>query len=119
MATMTQTPTPSAQLRSRLFAERDSLRARMKALTSGIQVEQTADSMDATVALANRDQAAGELKRLRKTAADVECAIARWNLGAYGVCCDCDGPISPRRLEAAPEVSNCIRCAEKAERRGE
>lgn len=119
MATMTQIPTPSAALRSRLYAERDSLRVRMKALTSGIQVERVADSMDATVALANRDQAAGELKRLRKTAADVETAIARWNLGVFGECTTCSDQITAARLAAIPWAACCIRCTARAERRGE
>lgn len=43
-------------------------------------------------------------------------AIDRLNDGAYGVCVDCDEPISPARLHVMPEVETCVRCQDGIER---
>ena len=36
--------------------------------------------------------------------------------GEFGVCESCEEPISPKRLEARPETTLCIRCKEEQER---
>ncbi|MFH1631568.1 MAG: TraR/DksA C4-type zinc finger protein [bacterium] len=35
----------------------------------------------------------------------------------YGVCMTCREPISPRRLAAIPEATECIQCAQASDRR--
>ncbi|HYL74666.1 MAG TPA: TraR/DksA family transcriptional regulator, partial [Bryobacteraceae bacterium] len=42
----------------------------------------------------------------------VEAALARMDSEHYGVCMDCGGPISARRLEAIPWANRCIACQE-------
>ena len=44
----------------------------------------------------------------------VEAALARIDSENYGVCMDCEGPISSRRLEAIPWADRCIACQELA-----
>jgi len=44
----------------------------------------------------------------------VDDALARTDEATYGVCMDCEGPISARRLEAIPWASRCIACQEQA-----
>lgn len=118
MATMTHNISGAAVLRARLYEERDSLSKRIRALQPGVRVEQAADSMDEVQNQQDRDAAAGGLKRLRETAAEVECAIARWNLGVYGECIGCDGQIKTARLEAIPWAAHCTKCQDKKERQG-
>jgi RNA polymerase-binding protein DksA len=44
---------------------------------------------------------------------DVEAALARMDIGSYGVCVRCGNPIAPERLEALPWVALCIDCKQK------
>ena len=44
-------------------------------------------------------------------------ALVRIDNGVYGLCEDCAAVIPEARLEAIPYASQCVRCAEKAERR--
>jgi RNA polymerase-binding transcription factor DksA len=48
---------------------------------------------------------------------DVFAALRRVADGSYGRCTDCDDPIDPARLDAAPEAAHCIDCARAVEQR--
>ncbi len=50
-----------------------------------------------------------DIKLLR----DVQDALRRIEHGAYGVCCQCEEPISPKRLEAVPWAKFCVSCQER------
>src|SRR5712692_2578930 len=43
---------------------------------------------------------------------EVEEALVRVKEGAYGICQECDEPISPKRLQALPWAKFCVRCQE-------
>lgn len=43
-------------------------------------------------------------------------ALLRIEDGTFGMCEECDEPISAKRLEARPETTLCIRCKEDQER---
>jgi len=43
---------------------------------------------------------------------EVEEALARVKEGTYGVCQECQEPISPKRLQALPWARFCVRCQE-------
>ena len=118
MATMAmRTDSASYQtLRARLFAEQESLAARIRSLSGGIHLERCAEEMERTVSQQQRESAADELRRIRQTAADVNCAIARGNLGVFGDCAECSDPIKPARLEAIPWAAHCNACQTKIER---
>lgn len=55
-----------------------------------------------------------ERQRIRKVKARVALTIIAD--GSYGTCVDCDGAISPKRLEAMPEAIRCIACEKRAEK---
>ncbi|MGB3051672.1 MAG: TraR/DksA C4-type zinc finger protein [Polyangiales bacterium] len=46
----------------------------------------------------------------------IEKALKKLDEGTFGVCDDCEEPISLKRLEARPETELCIRCKEDQER---
>jgi DnaK suppressor protein len=46
----------------------------------------------------------------------IDHALAKIDEGTFGVCEECDEPISIKRLEARPETTLCIRCKEDQER---
>jgi DnaK suppressor protein len=48
----------------------------------------------------------------------VEQALERIRTRQFGVCEECEGVISKKRLEAIPFASLCIRCAEREEQGG-
>ena len=46
----------------------------------------------------------------------IETALKKMDEGEYGMCVECEEPISVKRLEARPETELCIRCKEDQER---
>lgn len=57
---------------------------------------------------------AGHQARLRM----VSIALAALDSGDYGLCAECEEPISFRRLKARPESRYCIACQSAREKRG-
>ncbi|MEN9799968.1 MAG: hypothetical protein RL653_3665 [Pseudomonadota bacterium] len=47
----------------------------------------------------------------------IEMALARIDDGTFGVCERCEEEISPKRLEARPVTTLCIRCKEEQEKK--
>ncbi len=43
---------------------------------------------------------------------EVEEAMSRVKEGTYGICQECEEPISPKRLQALPWAKFCVRCQE-------
>lgn len=50
---------------------------------------------------------------LEKGLKNIEGALKKTSEGTYGVCSKCGEPINPKRLEAAPEATLCVKCGEK------
>ena len=50
-----------------------------------------------------------DMKLLREIGA----ALHRMDMGLYGVCSECEEPISPKRLDAVPWARYCVACQEK------
>jgi len=46
----------------------------------------------------------------------IDNALAKIEEGTFGICEQCEEPISQKRLEARPETTLCIRCKEDQER---
>jgi DnaK suppressor protein len=46
----------------------------------------------------------------------VDLALKKIDEGTFGICEECEEPISRKRLEARPETALCIRCKEDQER---
>lgn len=53
----------------------------------------------------------------RRLVEKIHSALARIDLGTYGLCEACGVPIPAARLEAKPSVSLCLRCQEAHETR--
>jgi len=56
-----------------------------------------------------------DIKLLR----EVQDALRRIGQGAYGVCYECDEPISAKRLDAVPWAKFCVSCQERVAARAE
>ena len=80
-----------------------------------IAVHTSADPADTTQQIVDRDMATRNLNHNASLLRDIRAALSRIQDGVYGLCLDCDEPISPKRLEAVPWASRCLSCQESAE----
>ncbi len=54
--------------------------------------------------------------RERTFLSKIDKALQKIDAGTFGICEACEEEISPKRLEARPETTLCIRCKEEQER---
>jgi len=81
-----------------------------------IAIEKTPDAIDEVQLAGERELAIRNLDRESSLLRHVRAALARIAEGSYGTCLHCEEEISPKRLNAVPWTSFCIRCQEAADR---
>jgi DnaK suppressor protein len=79
--------------------------------------EPVPDLIDEWVFANDRDLALAMLDRNTTLLRQVMRALDRIAMGTYGVCQDCEEPISERRLGALPWADLCLKCQEEADNR--
>ncbi len=79
---------------------------------SGLITERSNDPMDQIQSRIDLDMAVLALNTDFKTRRAVETAMALLETGEYGICQECGEPINPKRLEAIPWTTLCVRCQE-------
>lgn len=95
-----------------LTATRDEIRTRRHDLT----IELAAEAAENSTLYQLRDQAAGAQERDTRKLAEVLAALQRLESGCFGICLTCDEAIGRNRLLSVPWASECLSCAEAAER---
>ena len=80
-----------------------------------IAVEHNADPLDTTQRALECEMATRSLDRNAALVRQIRAAIHRVNEGEYGVCLECEEPISQKRLAAVPWAALCIQCQERAD----
>ncbi len=55
--------------------------------------------------------------RERQLLSKINEALHRMDEGSFGTCIDCEEPIEPKRLEARPVSTLCLKCKEQQEHR--
>ncbi len=118
---MTQ-PDPTNDHRQRLLAERAELLAQISEQRGGLRnraevaAEHFAHPEDSPAQVSTERDLEFSLNE-RETAelVAIAAALERLDLGTYGQCVDCGGPISTLRLQALPQAARCITCQERAE----
>jgi len=101
-----------------LMAKANELR-RSQISKEQIAIERNAELLDEIQRTSEREIAMASMTIDWQTASLVTEALERIEAGEYGVCTECDEPISERRLKAIPWAKCCIRCQEEADRRAE
>ena len=84
-------------------------------MTSGVK-ENFPDPNDRASLEADRNFELRIRDRERKLIAKMREAIRRIDEGTFGVCDNCGGPISEKRLMARPVTTQCIDCKTKQEK---
>lgn len=64
-------------------------------------------------AMQNQQMAQETQRRRQQELAQIEGALRRIASEDFGYCFKCDEEIDPRRLEANPTLTRCIKCADK------
>jgi RNA polymerase-binding transcription factor DksA len=105
------------EVRQRLLARREELRARETGANAGLRQQPDLSSSDYGDE-SNQSEQNGLLSALSR-AADaelkrVESALQRLNAGRYTTCVICGEEIEPPRLAALPHTDRCITCAERS-----
>jgi DnaK suppressor protein len=88
----------------RPFAQRDEL-----------QLEYFADPIDQVTSAADREIVVDRLNDRTRRIREIQDALAKFTDGSYGVCEQCEYPITPKRLDAVPSARLCVRCQSQAE----
>jgi RNA polymerase-binding transcription factor DksA len=106
--------------RELLGAEREAALTRIRAMTtefdaiveasSGANLDDEHDPEGSTVAF-ERAQVATLLIDARRYLDELDQAVARLDVGRYGLCERCRTPIGPERLAARPAARTCVDCA--------
>src|SRR5580700_11238619 len=81
-------------------------------LRDSIRIQQVADPIDMIQQAAEREMAMQNLHRVAALVRQLRSAMERLDDGSYGICLQCEEPISPKRLKAVPWAEFCISCQE-------
>jgi len=79
-------------------------------------VDYPPDPADAGTNLSETERAEAVLAVARLQLDQVLGALRRIDLGTYGMCVDCGGPVAEGRLEAKPEAARCVSCQSRLDR---
>jgi DnaK suppressor protein len=80
-----------------------------------LQIERLADPLDQIQSHSEREIAIHRLDHQAQLIHAIESAIAKISTGEYGVCENCEEPISSKRLDAVPWATMCVACQSEAE----
>ena len=75
------------------------------------------DPEGATLAF-ERQHTAALRERALEQIEQIDAALARLDVGTYGTCVRCGGPVGDDRLAARPEAATCLRCASRLAKGG-
>ncbi len=78
----------------------------------GLAIEKSPDLVDEVQLAAERDLVVLSRDLESVLLREVRSALDRFKDRSFGLCLSCDEPISPRRLNAVPWASHCLRCQE-------
>jgi DnaK suppressor protein len=81
----------------------------------GITIERSADQLEEIQAASERAVAVSNLDRECTQLRNARAALRRIQEGSFGMCQHCDEDIHPKRLDAAPWATFCLRCQEAAD----
>ena len=101
-----------ADIRAGLQAKAAQLEERLLNIQQDQGKAYSADSEERAQERENDEVIDGIGEETRADLASVRAALQRPEEGSYGICAECGEPIAAERLQARPEASRCIGCAD-------
>jgi RNA polymerase-binding protein DksA len=98
-------------IKDRLEDQLAELKARQERVAQDLAQPLNADSSEQAVEAEDDASLEGQAALIAREVASVNRALLRVETGTYGECVRCGAEIAPKRLEARPEASLCISCA--------
>jgi len=115
-------------IRKRLEQDLETAVGRLRQMGGAVAIEETpgaigdnspfADEVDEIQVNGDREIGFATRELLVDRVNRLSAALDRLAEGDYGICVECEEPISPARLRAMPEVQTCVRCQDRIERFG-
>ena len=94
-----------------LTAKRDEIAGKPRR-REDLWIVQSNEQIETVQLAGEREFAVRTLERETKVRTQIEAALRRIDDGEFGICLDCEEPISPKRLAAVPWASYCLKCQE-------
>ena len=112
---MTQTET--IRFKKAIESRRRELVGEIRSQTMHLVInENEHDPIDQVQSMHLREESATHLGRRSRVLAEIDRSLRAISEGSYGICVDCEEPISLKRLETLPWAPRCVRCQEVLER---
>ena len=112
------TQTQKIHFKKAMESKRRELLGDIHSQSSRIKIDQSEhDPIDQVQSMHMREENATHLGRGSRILAEIELSLRAMSDGSYGLCIECDEPISLKRLEIIPWAQRCIRCQEAFEAR--
>jgi DnaK suppressor protein len=106
-------PMPASSPREHLQGLLSELQARHQRLHEHLASEpRSADASEQAVERENDEVVESLVLATETNLSQIEKAIARIDSGSYGVCTHCGVAIEQRRLQALPQATECVDCAQ-------
>ena len=99
------------QYKTLLMAKRQEI-AGKSTLREDLWIVQSNEQIETVQLAGQRELAARTLERDAKRLMQIGEALKRIDHGDFGICLDCEEPISPKRLQALPWAAYCLHCQE-------
>ena len=110
----------NAQLRALLISRRDQLTSDVQGRIREVVTRAPGDRDAATDHECAESNIQGDIELAliqmkSETLRRIDAALRRVDQGTYGICVECEGPISKERLQALPFAARCTSCEEARE----
>jgi len=103
--------TETGKYKALLLAKRDDLMGKSRS-REDIWISQAHDLIENSQLAGEREFAVRVLELDTRSLARIAAALERIQNGDFGLCLECEEPISPKRLGAAPWAEYCLHCQE-------
>ena len=97
--------------RTLLMAKREDI-VRRSPRREDLWIVQSNEQIEMVQLAGQREFAARTLEREAKSLMQIGAALKRIDCGEFGICIECEEPISPKRLAAVPWAAYCLHCQE-------
>ncbi|MDH4039502.1 MAG: TraR/DksA C4-type zinc finger protein [Gammaproteobacteria bacterium] len=99
-------------LRAELERRLEALQARLASIKSDVTREHSGDSAEQAQERENDEVVDAIGNETAQSIRSIQAALGRIEAGTYGICDNCGAAIAAGRLQAVPEATRCVNCAE-------